>query len=197
MRRKIISFVLALTLAAGMGIAAYAAEPDGSLTSGSWPTTSEESGSNKADIQVGAKYRPDTPTYVCSVRVTWPEMTFKFGFTMPKQWDHETHTYYVDPDTRYDWTTDTLSIDVANRSNFDVDVSGEYTSESDNKGIAVTLQRSEFRLDSAAIMKQEDVDTFTLRAKEIRKTPDLSDLESKIEDVKIGTFKITVTKSGT
>lgn len=110
--KKAIVAPLALALAAGMSISAFAA--------------AETVGTGSKDIAVSAKYEDSTTpagtTY--SVDVTWDSMEFTYTVSGSKVWEPTKHDYTVS--TTDVWSSDNNKITVTNHSNAGIKASFAY-----------------------------------------------------------------------
>lgn len=132
--KRILAFLLAMTILAGMGITALAAAPDIDDTdqdgTGSFEKITE--GTSKS-ISVYGKYDDSkvTPT-TYKVTVSWEEMTFQCSLVGDYKWQSWSHTY--DDRRTTQWDKGKVTIKVANHSSANVNVTATYSQKSDAQG---------------------------------------------------------------
>lgn len=131
--KKLISAILALSLAASFGTAAFAAVNDG--TAGT-------------DIDVNAKYVDGmaAPT-VYSVDVAWGAMEFTYTVSGTKTWDAKNHGYDITSDST--WSADGNEITVTNHSNTAVKAEFGFTAIPEYDSVNGAFSKTELTLPTA------------------------------------------------
>lgn len=109
--KKILAFALALVMALGLSVTAFAAA--GSETKTSVPADKT--------IEVTGKYGDTAPATVFSVDIKWGAMEFTYSTGNSAKWNPGTHTYDVTAEST-GWTNDGNEVTVTNHSNTDLDV---------------------------------------------------------------------------
>lgn len=125
MKRKAVSFTLALAMTLGMAVNAAAAERLMTI-SGSNPT---------GEIPVTGKYIQQLDSAeVISVNVKWDAMNFTYAGAFQGTWNPTDHSYTEDTEHEAsgDWLSNTANIDITNHSNVDVTVSYAFEPKEDS-----------------------------------------------------------------
>ncbi len=135
MLSKILSGAMAMALAAGMSVTAFAADGTATLV--------PEAGKNAqqtADVTIKATVKELGAVY--SVNVAWTDLVFDYTESAPASWDTTEHKTVASTGT---WTADgNGSVTVTNHSNENVYAKityaegGDYTNEVSAKGVTVT-----------------------------------------------------------
>lgn len=173
--KKLLAFILALSLVMCMNITAFAAEA---------PETVGQNGSKEIDVT--AKYSSSTNTpNVYSVDIKWSSMTFTYTQKDTKNWNASDHSY--DTVSEGAWDKTAATIQVTNHSNVFVNVEVKYTPV-ENTGVNGTLTNASAVLDAGEEGNYDGADSVTATLT-ISGTP--SETISS-EGVKVGTIKVTI-----
>lgn len=112
--KKIISFVLTLTLIMSLSITAFAAEGIGN------------GGTESADVK--GTYKGTAASTVYSVDISWSPMEFTYNGAYEGEWNPTTHTY--DNAAEAGWAGDNGTITVTNHSNTAITATPSYAAKS-------------------------------------------------------------------
>lgn len=177
---KLLSGAFALALVACMGTTAFAAEI----------TDVDSNNQAKADVTVTATEKVLADD-VYSVTITIPDLTFTYSFGEEGNWNVESLEYENTKEAG--WSEASKTINLVNKSNVGVTVTGSYTAEVGYDSISgeftqdsVNLPEADTNGTTAAGEEQTDSMTFTIDGE-----PD-----SELSSVKVGTVTLTVTKTG-
>ena len=178
---KLLSGAFALALVACMGTTAFAAEIT-NVAPGSNTTT--------GDVYVTATEKV-TADDTYSVTITIPDLTFTYSFGNEGEWNVNDLQY--DSVQAAGWAEDTKTIQLVNKSNVGVTVTGSYAAETDYSEItgeftsnSVALGEADTQGTSGAGEAQNGSIVFKIGG-----APD-----SELSNVKVGTVTLTVTKTG-
>lgn len=154
--KKILATVLALVMAVGMSVTAFADDT----------TIGGDTLTNPNPIEVNGKYGDAAPATVYSVKIEWGAMQFTYSTGNSAKWNPETHTYDVTTES-VGWTNVGNEVTVTNHSNAVVGVAfafapianasdlgtytGKITVENDKTQLAAAVEGSS--LDSADSVK--------------------------------------------
>lgn len=204
--RRILTFFLAMTLLAGMGLTAFAAQD----ASGSG--SDHKGGADKTtEISVMANYaKPEQtrPTSYC-VRVTWDNMSLQCNVTDGRTWNPDTHSYSGTRTARWTDNGNQVTIHVDNRSEADVKVTAAYQPVGgDVPALQMSFLGAGSEISQTVTIPAAEpgvngnkgvshTDNFTLSARS-QPSKELANYlaENTLTDIKIGTVTITVEKVG-
>lgn len=173
--KKILAFVLSLTMTAVMGTTAFAAQGDANVGTGS------------TSIDVKAKYAGETtaPT-VYNVDMSWGAMEFTYAVGGTRDWNPETHEYK--DNTTAKWVENGNTVTVTNHSNASVETSFAFDAMDTYDTVTGKFDNAKMTLPSA---EGKAVD-----AAELTGTTKLTlsgTLESNVTALtKIGTITVTI-----
>ena len=169
--KKIIAIVLALIMTFALSITAFAAEEVqvNDAVDAALAATNPEAKKESSDVST--TFIPTWQT-VYYVTVEWSDMEFEYTYTL--QWHPEDLNYTL---VSGEWTNNTATIEVNNRSNVPVDVKMEFAVNTEkfgnNLSVAFTgenVENSKFALASADTTDQKTGATGTLQSKVVTAT---------------------------
>ena len=171
--KKILSLILASTMAISLSVTAFAA---GGITSG---------GTDSSDVK--GTYSSEATVTVYSVDIAWEGLSFTYNGAFEGNWNPETHEY--EDVTAAGWAAGNGTITVTNHSNTDITATPSYTAKDGYESAGMNFSTSALQVATTdngidGAPGSAVVDTITV-------TPTGS-LPEGTEDATIGTITITI-----
>lgn len=134
--KKLLSVLLALTMAGAVSVSAYAA------------TVTESGRENSVDVKGTYVAGKTTPT-VYSVDVAWGSMEFTYTDEYIGDWNPETHQYVNPIPASWSCDTDANKVSVTNHSNTAITATLAYTQKAEYSAVTGAFSKTQLSIPSA------------------------------------------------